>query len=551
MEDKTNDLKEWKLLNFCEIDKYAATSYCAVHDVDESLNLGDITQIDVDKLRKELGEVTFITHGSPCQSFSLAGKQAGGDEGSGTRSSLMWDTVRIVEKLKPKLVLWENVKNVLSPKHKHNFDKYLNTLENLGYNNYYKVLNSKNYLIPQNRERIFVLSIRKDVDNGKFKFPESKPLKLKLKDLLEKHVDEKYYLSDEQLKRIQTSTYHSNQRRIQEKDWCDTLCARDYKDPKCVKVADLNYFGYETNNRVYSPSGCFPTLRANMPSQTIDENDSLLEQSILMPEKTKKGYKKAYEGDGVYINRPHQKRGVVQRDMIQTIKTSPDIGVVVKDGRKKSLFTDNQAKMITYDGNVKRYINSDIVDEFKEGQIVDISFPNGYNKGKRTHDICPSLNCTTTQSSFVYKEKDIVTSCAIRGRYNKEGNIKQYLEVSDKEYSNAITTVQKDSMVNSNLRIRKLTPKETWRLQGFDDHSFEKARKALNETYYKGSNRSGSQLYKQAGNSITTTVPYYILLELYKVMPYLFDNMTLLSLFSGIGAIEVALNKLFKNKINK
>lgn len=131
-------------------------------------------------------------HGSPCQDFSLAGKQAGGDKDSGTRSSLMYETIRIVEKLKPKYVIWENVKNLLSKKHRHNFDAYLETMEQLGYTNYYQVLNAKDYGIPQNRKRIFTISIRKDI-NKIFTFPPKQELKLKLKDMLEDIVDDYYY----------------------------------------------------------------------------------------------------------------------------------------------------------------------------------------------------------------------------------------------------------------------------------------------------------------------------------------------------------------------
>ena len=136
-----------------------------------------------------------------CQDFSLAGKQAGGDKDSGTRSSLMYETIRIVEKLKPKYVIWENVKNLLSKKHRHNFDAYLETMEQLGYANYYQVLNAKDYGIPQSRERVFTISIRKDV-NKVFTFPQKQELKLKLKDMLEDEVDEKYYLSDKMVNYI-------------------------------------------------------------------------------------------------------------------------------------------------------------------------------------------------------------------------------------------------------------------------------------------------------------------------------------------------------------
>lgn len=108
----------------------------------------------------------------------------------------MWNSVEIIKHCQPKFVLWENVKNVLSKRHKHNFDKYLDRMNELGYNNYYKVLNAKDYGIPQNRERTYVLSIRKDIDTG-FEFPEPIELKLRLKDMLDDEVDEKYYLNAE------------------------------------------------------------------------------------------------------------------------------------------------------------------------------------------------------------------------------------------------------------------------------------------------------------------------------------------------------------------
>lgn len=103
----------------------------------------------------------------------------------------------------------------------------------------------------------------------------------------------------------------------------------------------------------------------------------------------------------------------------------------------------------------------------------------------------------------------------------------------------------KEKVKNSGYRIRKLTPKECWRLQGFPDDAFDRARQALNDTFYKGNDRSNSQLYKQAGNSITTDVLLHIFYELYQAMPYLFDDLKVSSYFSGIGAFEVALDRLF------
>ena len=136
--DNRKEYKEEKmnfnLVNFCEFDKYATKSYCAIHGVDESKNLGDITRVDIEALPTE---VDLITHGSPCQSFSVAGKQHGGEKGSGTRSSLLWNSVEIVRHCNPKFVIWENVKNVLSAKHKPVFDAYVDEMKNMGYNTYY------------------------------------------------------------------------------------------------------------------------------------------------------------------------------------------------------------------------------------------------------------------------------------------------------------------------------------------------------------------------------------------------------------------------------
>ena len=192
---------EYEIADYVEIDKYAVKSFNAMHDT-------NFEPQDICKWDKDI-EVDLIMHGSPCQDFSLAGKQAGGDEGSGTRSSLMYETIRIVEKLKPKYVIWENVKNLLSKKHRHNFDAYLETMEQLGYTNYYQVLNAKDYGIPQNRERVFTISIRKDI-NKVFTFPQKQELKLKLKDMLEDEVDEKYYLTSSMINYLENGKYQSS-----------------------------------------------------------------------------------------------------------------------------------------------------------------------------------------------------------------------------------------------------------------------------------------------------------------------------------------------------
>lgn len=150
-----------------------------------------------------------------CQDFSTAGLNKGGDLGSGTRSSLLWECERIIRAVKPQYLLMENVKNLVGKKHRHNFDRWLETLEYLGYNNYWQVLNAKDYGVPQNRERVFVISIRKDVDTKGYKFPSSVPLQKRLKDMLEPCVDEKYYLSADKVEKLTTQ--------IKEKEISNTI----------------------------------------------------------------------------------------------------------------------------------------------------------------------------------------------------------------------------------------------------------------------------------------------------------------------------------------
>ena len=191
-----------ELVGFSEIDKYAVKSYCAIHGVAEDLNWGDVSRINLAKL-KTLNGVDLITHRSPYQDFSITNRQNGNS--FTTRSSLMWYTLSIIKMAHPKYVIWENVKNLLSSKNKHNFDSYLKIMDKLGYNNYYKMLNSKHYGVPQDRERVFTVSIRKDIDTG-YEFPKEIELTKKLKDVLEKNVDEKYYLSDELIAGLTTNT---------------------------------------------------------------------------------------------------------------------------------------------------------------------------------------------------------------------------------------------------------------------------------------------------------------------------------------------------------
>lgn len=194
-EKALNNLGEdFNLIAFCDNDKFAPKSYCAIHGVDESKNLGDITKVDETALPKDFD---ILTYGFPCQDISLAGKRRGlfNDDGTQTRSGLFFDALRIIETTRPKVAIAENVKNLTSKKFNAQFQIVLASLESAGYNNYWQVLNAKDYGVPQNRERVFIVSIRKDVDTKKFEFPAKIPLDTQFEDFLEDCVSEKYNLS--------------------------------------------------------------------------------------------------------------------------------------------------------------------------------------------------------------------------------------------------------------------------------------------------------------------------------------------------------------------
>ena len=184
---------DYELVNWCEIDKYAAQAHNAIFPQWADRNLGDITQVDWSTATP----CDLLTYSSPCQDFSNAGLQRGGEEGSGTRSSLLWECRKAIEALKPKYLMLENVKALVSKKFAPTFLAWVETLNQLGYTSYYKVLNATQYNIPQNRERIFCLSILGE--HEPFRFADPIPLDKKLKDVLEPEVDDKYVINEKSI----------------------------------------------------------------------------------------------------------------------------------------------------------------------------------------------------------------------------------------------------------------------------------------------------------------------------------------------------------------
>ena len=178
----------YELVGWAEIDKYAIAAHNAVYPQWAERNYGDIAKIDW----AQVPDFDLFTYSSPCQDFSQAGKQAGGTEGSGTRSSLLWECRRAILAKKPKYLLMENVAALVSQKFIRLFNAWQLELESYGYRNFAKVLNAKDYGVPQNRERIFMVSVLDE--QARYEFPDPMPLQLRLKDVLEPKVDERYYL---------------------------------------------------------------------------------------------------------------------------------------------------------------------------------------------------------------------------------------------------------------------------------------------------------------------------------------------------------------------
>lgn len=461
---------EFEIADYVEIDKYAVKSFNAIHGT-------NFIPQDITKWDKDI-PVDLIMHGSPCQDFSIAGKQAGGDEGSGTRSSLLYETLRIVDKLKPTYVIWENVKNLLSKKHRHNFDAYLASMEKLGYKNYYQVLNAKNYGIPQNRERVFTVSIRER--EREYEFPQPFPLERKLKDMLEDAVDERYFLSDAMM------------------DYFMGVNQRPSKFPRKERfLQNINRKDQDRANSITTNPGNRPSDNFVVASRGRGENL----KTKLCNEIVQKGVVKG----GEIIN--HSYTNSPQRSTLDKYIESDDGVMLTITTRPDTLGYVEKETLIVPANNNTGY------DTAAEGDGIDIAYPNSTTRrGRVGHGVSKTITAGGLMGVVEYKTKNQrVIDTAEKSGF-KDGKT-AYLDVYNNtprtdvtSTINAGTDSHQNNIIAHQYRIRKLTPKECWRLMGFDDKDFEKAEKV----------NSNAQLYKQAGNSIVVDVLYYILQNLLK-----------------------------------
>jgi DNA (cytosine-5)-methyltransferase 1 len=198
---------EYELVAWAEIDRWASRAHDVLFPEWKGRNVGDVCEVDWRTVRlRARGEVDLLTYSSPCQDFSNAGLQRGGAKGSGTRSSLLWECERAIAELRPRYLLMENVAGLVQQKFIGLFNEWQGVLSRMGYRNYAEVLNAKCYGVPQNRERVFMVSVREDCEPGHYYFPLPFKLERRLKDVLEGDVAERYYLGEERVKNLQIST---------------------------------------------------------------------------------------------------------------------------------------------------------------------------------------------------------------------------------------------------------------------------------------------------------------------------------------------------------
>ena len=445
-----------EIVGISEIDKYAITSYEAIYG--KTFNYGDIKTIE------RLNYADLWTYSFPCTDISVAGRQEGINEN--TRSGLLYQVQRLLEIAKadgtlPKYLLFENVKNLVGKKFKPQFLEWLEYLDTLGYNTYWQVLNAKHYGIPQNRERVYGVSIRKDVDRGTFKFPEKENLNKRLIDILEEKVDESFYLKQKTLE-----YFINNSLKNQEKG---------------------NGFRFKPHNSEQAEIAFSVTTKAG---SRMDDNYLIVASRGRNPQNPSDRTKGSFfeqrlepnlQGISNTLTTVQKDNLLLEKKIVQVgnLKNTEKFGGNPTEGRVYS--QEGIAPTICARSNTPKIIQA--------GNIVNTGNWNNPQRGRiySTEGISPTIN---TMQGGGLEPKIIIGSTQKNAAINNEGICPTLTSAMGCGGGHI-------PMHNYNLRIRKLTPLECWRLMGFDDADFYKAQNA---------GVSKTQLYKQAGNSIVVDV---------------------------------------------
>ena len=536
------ELNGHECIAYSEVDKFAKQSYQAIYNTEDEIDLGDITKISEEYLSHFKQENDIVVGGSPCQSFSLAGSRKGFED---TRGTLFFEYAKVVKETQPKYFLFENVKGLMSHDKGNTIRVVLETFNELGYCIDFNVFNSKYYGVPQNRERIYILGKRKDLveqpkyhdkTKGKKKFDEIHnwavdninyiellpPLQTevttRLIDVLEDEVDEKYYLSDEKVKKLTPE----------------------------LKNDDIKTFTYNRMEGLKTEINVAHTINQS-DYRGLNRNQN--QNCVVVREATKQGYAIAEQGDSVNVSYPTSKtrRGRVGKQVAQTLQAGEvNQGVVVGGD-----FDDKEIERDTFEilQALQKEIGekeiaewrSRILDTFQQEEILrqavyeeGLDIEQDEKKLERKEQSCERKNEDRTFDGQKVLRKMPINKefrCSSYGRESIQQFARELTSIMQKlshetsqeknlyrlrETAQGIRLLRKalseiQEVWGSSLhkkqdvRIRKLVPIETWRLQGFTDEQFYKA---------KESGVSNSQLYKQAGNAVSVNVVDAIVKEL-------------------------------------
>lgn len=437
---------DWVCVGRSEIDKYAIQAADALFPEAKDKNFGNISEISWE----DVPDFDLFTMSSPCQDFSQAGLQKGGAEGSGTRSSLLWECRRAILSKKPKYIVFENVKALVSQKFLPYFLKWQNELASYGYSNFATVLNSKCYGIPQNRERIFMVSVLDD--NASYHFPEPFPLDKRLKDVLEEEVDEKYYLTKKLVDYVFSNGGKGGNIQgaigVHDKDddVVNTVTAQYWKTPR-------------QGNYIKEPISC--AMRGR-------------EVQCLTPKRTEYGkqVRKEYESGELKESRHNMQQLEPRTDGVCNTITSV---------QKDNLIVEPKILSYTRDANGK------VVDRHFKDVANTIHGGTGGGGNTDSFVVEPSIVIGSTQKNAYVGSVEGISPC-INAACGMGGG--QTPMVADEQM----------------YRIRKLTPRECFRLMDVDDEDIDKIQAV---------GISRSQQYKLAGNSICVGVLFHIFRKLF------------------------------------
>lgn len=501
----------------CEIDKYTRTTYLANNQQPKTF-YDDVYNIDGNIYKDQ---IDILIGGSPCQSFSIAGKRMGT---SCPRGNLIYEYFRIVEELKPKVFIYENVKGFLSidkidkkEKYGETFKNFVQSFRDLGYTIYYEILNTKDYGVPQNRERIYIIGFKDEVE---FEFAPKQELKLRLKDMLEDEVDEKYLLNQELVSK-----------------YLETGTASNYKGSQAGKVADENDVFHTVNAGSHGYSMGYVKLQQTH-TLNIKGNDSIkriyssdgLCPSLTTMQGGHREPKVAINVVGQY-NKPFQKR---------VNETPVEINQFLKDNKNNLSLKQIAEKTNIPKTQIEHYFRTDKSraipskedwKKLKEILIFDDTFDklvcetenaiSTFESSSRVYGTDGLAPCITSvnadkyilDSKIAHPIREVGRRLDENGKRcddNKDIPITRRYEIGEKEISNCLSGVQKDSYVATKENIdskhifRKLTERECFRLQGFDD------------SFIFPPKISSTQLYKQAGNGMSRNILDMIFTQIFK-----------------------------------